>query len=140
MAKEKENMIENKVHCIAANELDKIRQEASAADAHLVEIQGKEIQSWDDYLDKIEVAFQFPNEWRVNISGYIDWMKDLYWLGKESYVLIIHDYSEFLMQDLKRKELIMEIFVDELLPWWQKDVELHVTGWSPKPFNVYLVD
>lgn len=133
-------MIENKVHCIAANELDKIRQEASAADAHLVEIQGKEIQSWDDYLDKIEVAFQFPNEWRVNISGYIDWMKDLYWLGKESYVLIIHDYSEFLMQDLKRKELIMEIFVDELLPWWQKDVELHVTGWSPKPFNVYLVD
>jgi len=134
-------MIENKIYSITADELDRIRQEANTTDAHFVEIQGSEIQSWDEYLDKIEVAFQFPNEWRVNISGYCDWMKDLDWLGKESYVLIIYDYSKFMAQDLKCKELIMEIFSDEILPWWQSiDEEKLFNGWAVKSFNVYLVN
>ena len=133
-------MIKNRVHNIDVDKLDRVRQEARAVSAHLVELQGKDIQSWDNYLDRIEVAFQFPNEWRVNISGYCDWMKDLDWLCKESYVLIIHNYTEFLMQNLECKELIMEIFNDEILPWWQIDVEKYVAYWKPKPFNVYLVD
>jgi len=132
-------MIENKVCNITADELNSIRQEAKAVDAHLVEIQGNEIQSWDEYLNKIEIAFQFPNEWRVNIDGYNDWMCDLDWLRKESYVLIIHDYSEFLTQNLECKEMIMEIFCDLILPWWQKDVEKYVVNGRSKPFNVYLV-
>jgi len=132
-------MIENKVCSIAADELNRIRQEAKAIDAHLVEIQGDEIQSWDEYLDKIEIAFQFPNKWRVNISGYCDWMTDLDWLGKKSYILIIHDYSKFLMQDLECKKMIMEIFNDEILPWWQKNIEKYVINGKSKPFNVYLV-
>ena len=133
-------MIENKIYSITTHELESVRQEASASTTHLAEIQGSEIQSWDEYLDKIEVLYQFPNEWRVNISGYCDWMLDLDWLGKEGYVLIIHDFSKFLVQDAKCKELVMEIFVDEILPWWQEDVEKYVAGWKPKPFNIYLVD
>jgi len=134
-------MLENKVCNITVDELNRIKQEANAVAAHLVEIHGREIQSWDEYLDKIEVAFQFPNEWRVNISGYCDWMKDLNWLGKESYVLIIHDYSSFLVHDLKCKELVMEIFNDEILPWWQSTDEGKLfNGWAIKPFNIYLVN
>jgi len=132
-------MIENKVYSINVDELDKVRQEANTSVGHLAEIHGQEIQSWDEYLDKIEVAFQFPSKWRVNLHGYVDWMKDLDWLGKESYILIIHDYSSFLLQDLECKELVMEIFNDEILPWWQKDVALYVAGWKPKRFNIYLV-
>jgi len=66
-------------------------------------------------------------------------MTDLDWLGKKSYILIIHDYSKFLMQDLECKKMIMEIFNDEILPWWQKNIEKYVINGKSKPFNVYLV-
>jgi len=134
-------MVENRIYSITTHELSRVRQEASASTAHLAEIQGSEIQSWDEYLDKIEVLYQFPNEWRVNIDGYCDWMTDLDWLDKESYVLIIHDYSQFLKRDIKCKELVMEIFKDDILPWWQSTDEGKLySGWGIKPFNIYLVD
>jgi len=132
-------MIDNKIYNIRANELNNIRQEAETMGAYLVEIQGEETQSWDDYLDKIEVAFRFPNEWRVTIDGYIDWMQDLAWLEQDSYILLIHDYPQFLIQALETRKMVMEIFDNVILPWWQTDVEKYCIDGKAKSFNIYLV-
>jgi len=129
----------NGIHNITVDDIERIKRDAIVTDAHLVEIHGKDIQSWDDYLNKIQVGFLFPNGRRVNIDGYNDWMQDLAWLGAESYVLVIHEYSEFLTHDAGCKEMIMEIFRDLILPWWQADVEKYCAGGKAKPFNVYLV-
>jgi len=133
-------MIKNNIYNITIFELDDIRKNAKINNDHLVEIQGKEIQSWDEYLDVIEIVYKFPTGWRVNIHGYIDWMLDLDWLGKNSYILIIHDYSDFLKQNMETKKMVMEIFEEEILPWWQSDVEKYCAGGKAKPFNVYLVN
>jgi len=133
-------MIDNKIKSISTCELIEVREKAKNAGSHVVELQGKDIQSWDDYLDKMEIAFQFPNKWRVNIQGYIDWMKDLDWIKNDSFALIIHDYQEFLTQNVDTKKMVMEIFSEELLPWWQAEIEEFMSGANAKSFNIYLID
>ena len=137
-------MIQNKIYRVNAVDAKKIVQETrSETILHLVELDGKEIQSWDDYYKEVEMGFQFPTI-SINYDAYHDWITDLDWIGKEGYVLIIYDYNSFLEQDSSLKKLIMEDFADSILPWWQGDVESSVVncvvGGKAKPFNVYLVD
>jgi hypothetical protein len=45
-----------------------------------------------------------------------------------------------MVQDLEGKRIIEEIFRDDLLPYWEKDVvDIMVEGVSRR-FNVYLID
>ena len=134
-------MIQNKIYHVSVDDVIKIVQEAKNSDnSHIVEISGAEIQSWEDYICKIEEAFSFPTPWTRTIDSYDDWMRDLDWLGKDSYILVIHDYKNFLGQDLSLKKTIMEGFSDLILPWWQNEVEICAVGDKAKPFNIYLVD
>jgi hypothetical protein len=137
--------MQNKIHYVNALEAAEIAQKTrDSGNLHLVEIQGKKIQSWEDYIIKIENLFRFPTTCIDNMDRYEDWITDLDWLEKDGYVLIIHNYKNFLEQDLLLKDIIMEGFADMILPWWQGDDEdsvVHcVVGGEAKPFNVYLVD
>ena len=67
-------------------------------------------------------------------------MRDLEWLGKDEYALIIYNYENFLEQDLSLKKVIMDDFAESIMPWWQDEVETCVVGGKAKPFNVYIVD
>ena len=133
-------MIQNKVYKIDVEEVAEILQRVQGSvNSYLVEICGNEIQSWEDYINKIEVAFRFPTQCTNNIDGYNDWMRDLDWLGKDSYVLIIHGYKKILKRNPDLKKIIMEDFANLILPWWQEEVESCVVEGKAKSFNVYLV-
>ena len=134
-------MMKNSINYISVKDSEKIIQKArNHIGTHLVELQGNEIQSWKDYIRRIEVDFEFPTQCADIWARYMDWIRDLSWLGKEAYVLVIHDYTSFLRKDLKLKKGIIESFTDYILPWWQEDVVNCVVGGRAKPFNVYLVD
>ena len=110
------------------------------ASVHLVEINGKEIKTWKDYISVIERTFMLPTLYENNMDSYLDWMTDLDWLGKDSYILVIYDYKKFLKKDVALKAKIMDCFRDVILPWWQEEVEQFVVEGRAKPFNVYTVD
>lgn len=107
---------------------------------YLVEIDGANIQSWRDFISEIEEKMKFPTTCIDSIDRYLDWIRDLSWLNSDGYVLIIYNYSQFLLNDLRIKELIMDSFKDTVLPWWQGEVEKFVVDGKAKPFNVYLVN
>jgi hypothetical protein len=67
-------------------------------------------------------------------------MRDLEWLNKKGYVLIIYNYKNFLNQVFSYRPTIVNGFAELILPWWQKEVEYCVVGGKTKTFNVYLVD
>jgi hypothetical protein len=67
-------------------------------------------------------------------------MRDLSWLRKEEYILIIHDFHDFLKNDLHLREIIVEDINDTILPFWEHEVEHCVVEGKAKPFNVYFVD
>ncbi|MDR0299022.1 MAG: hypothetical protein LBI13_02915, partial [Streptococcaceae bacterium] len=60
--------------------------------------------------------------------------------NKDGYVLIIRNYKDFLKQDPKKKEIVIDEFKNNILPFWEEEVTRTVVGGKAKPFNVYIVE
>ena len=133
--------MQNRIHYANNEHINKIVEKYQKfADVHLAVIHGKEIQSWQEYINKMEDAYKLPTQWVNTIDGYNDWMRDLEWLGNKSYILIIYDFKYFFEHDFILKKTIIEGFEKIILPWWQAEVEKCVVGGKAKPFNIYLID
>jgi hypothetical protein len=74
------------------------------------------------------------------MDGYLDWMRDLGWLNKESYTLIINEYNLFMKNNIDLKNKIISHFRHVILPFWKDEVEEVVVGGKGKCFTLYLVD
>jgi hypothetical protein len=135
------NNFENKVQTIKSDELNQIKKDLmEKPDVFVVEIQGATIQSWEDYILEIQTKFKFPTSCLDSMDRYEDWIRDLSWLEKEEYVLIINQYQQLLSNDQKLKEIIISSFVDTVLPFWQEEVERVVVEGKAKSFMIYLVN
>ncbi|MBP2000770.1 hypothetical protein J2Z69_001801 [Paenibacillus shirakamiensis] len=125
---------------ISPKELMFIKQElTSYPNILVVELNGSEIQSWEDYALAIQQNFRFPTSCTDSIDRYLDWIRDLSWIEREKYILVIHQYDKFLQQNPKLKNDILADFTDIILPFWQEEVESVVVGGKAKTFMVYLV-
>ena len=99
---------------------------------------GKQIQNKEElfhFLEKI-VGLPDANNW----SSITDWLTDLSWIKAEEYSFIFENYDSFLKDDLSSKDLFLEILEEDILPWWECDVEKHVVGSKVKSFQVYIVE
>jgi len=152
--------MKNTIRLVKQDEIDKIIQYFNKKDDKglLVELQGKELRTWQEYSVEIGEKFKFPDMYRNpprehGVDAYLDWIRDLSWFGEiEEFAIIIYDYSQFLRTEhdnvrecnyckyIINKEMIVESFVNVVLPFWEHDVERCVVGGKTKPFNVYLVD
>lgn len=125
----------NKINRINREDLKRIVDEKTLdKKVYIVGIDGKEIDNINRYLEVMEIKFKFPTR-DTNWNGYLDWIRDLDWLHKEEYILIIYNYDEFLKQDLKIKKQVMEEFEDMIFPYWE-DYNRNING----NFNVYIVE
>lgn len=71
---------------------------------------GRTIRTWTDYMAAIRRDFQFPRPYDDddNIDGYLDWMTDLEWLHKVSYVLAIEHFQAFMADDPMGKRRVIQ--------------------------------
>lgn len=133
-------MIKNRVVYLSDKDIFELRRELSGKDSlYVVEINGEDVQNREEYLAFMSEAFRFPIPSR-GFDGYLDWITDLDWLHKEEYVLIINHYKEFMKKDPGNKKEIIEMFQEDILPFWEGEVEVVFVGGKAKKFNVYLVD
>ncbi|MDI7743145.1 barstar family protein [Lysinibacillus fusiformis] len=105
-----------------------------------IELEGANIQSWEDYISEIEHKFKFPSSCTDSIDRYLDWMRDLDWLEKEKYILVINNYKYFLKDSKELKNDIIRDFKETILPFWQTEVKDVIVDGKPKTFMVYLVE
>lgn len=133
--------INNKVLSVNSKDIEIIKTKFVSNDkAYIVEINGTQIQSWEDYISDIQNKFRFPTPCFDSVDRYLDWMRDLDWLKKEEYVLIITHYGLFMRNDSELKKQIVSDFSDIILPFWQDEVKEVVVEGKTKLFMVYLVD
>ena len=133
--------MKNLISNVNSAEFNKIQQNLKKdKKVYVVVVDGKEIQSWQSYIDKMFYEFQMPLPEYKNLNAYLDWMTDLDWLNSERYVFAIKNYHEFMKDDLSTKKEIINDFRMHILPFWEEEVKHVVVGGKPKEFQVYLVD
>ena len=132
--------MENLVYQINNNSLEALRGSlAELSGVFVAEIDGNRIDALSSYLEKINEVFKFPYPSK-SLDGYLDWMTDLSWLQADGFVLIIRNYKNFMKNDPMKKEKVMWLFEEDILPFWQDGVTKYVVDGKPKLFKVYLVD
>ena len=108
----------NTVKYVSMQEVPQLKNKYQQVQAvFIVEINGKQCSKLADYLKIMADSFNFPIEAK-GIDGYNDWMRDLTWIEEKKIVVIISDYTDFLKDDLSSKEIILQEFVQLILPWW----------------------
>ena len=133
-------MINHSVNVVTLAEMEELLKELRQDDSlHIAEFQGSEIKNYRSFEDTMWETLQFPLPQYKNFDGYSDWIRDLSWLEKEGYVLVIYDYDDFLSEDKQAKTDIVFHFINRILIWWKRDVEKCVVEGRTKPFNIYLV-
>lgn len=136
----KMNELNNKVQEVSPEEIAIIKGELiGSPEILLVELNGSEIQSWEDYVSEIQQNFRFPTSCFDSVDRYLDWMRDLSWIEKEKYILVIHHFDTFLQHKPELKNEIVLDFKDTILPFWQEEVVEVVVDGKAKSFIVYLV-
>lgn len=134
------NDLHNKVQEVSLEDFATIKLELiDNPEIFLVELSGSEIQSWDDYVTKMQINFRFPTSCKDSVDRYLDWMRDLSWIEKEKFILVIHQFDKFLQKLPELKSEIMSDFTDIILPFWQEEVSEVVVGGQAKIFMVCLV-
>lgn len=134
--------MKNSVLNISKDEANKIKSE-SKDKVFIAEIDGAEINSWEDYWTAMARSFSFPElpaYMKPDYHGYYDIMTDLSWIETDSIILIINKFTLFLKGEHALKDDIIKDFKDYLLPFWAEEVERTVVGGKTKSFCVYLVD
>ena len=114
-------------------------------------IDGSNIKTKLDFLKIMSSTFDFPkfgNE-VCNLSGFLDWMKDLSWFddnnGKKlgetvDMVLIIKNYSKLFNGNMEEINFfVIENFVDDILTYWEKDA-VNCSCIGTRKFDVYLIE
>jgi hypothetical protein len=128
------------IHHISNEEFDLIyRGFSDDMSVWVGEIDGRIVDSWKDYARQVSRAFRFPTPCENSIDAYLDWIRDLDWLEKDGYILVIRDFGMLLRNDPKLKKEIIDDFLDVVLPWWEGDVEKYSVGGKAKCFSVYLI-
>ena len=152
--------MENSIRLVGQDKIDEVKRyfKEKGDKGLLVELQGKELETWQQYAVEIGRKLNFPamhqeSESEYSPDVYLDWIRDLLWFEEvEEFAIIIYDYAQFLRREKGNirqgaysaytldKDMVVCSFVDAVLPWWDGDVEKYCVGGKAKPFNVYLVD
>lgn len=133
-------MINNRVEEINEKQLHIIKEKVMTNTKILfVELDGKDMYSWDDYITAIQEKFHFPSSCNDNMDQYLDWIRDLSWLKEEEYIIVIHHFESFLQNNKELKDEIMSDYKDTILPFWEEEVLQVVAEGKAKSFIVYVV-
>jgi hypothetical protein len=122
----------------------------------VVEIDGKYIRRYENYIDAMVDAFAFPEMRGRSFDAFMDWMTDLGWLTNysDNYIdlaLFVYNYEAFMRDDLGAKvrilgakvripkAYIIETFASSMLYFWHSEIERTVAGGKRCAFDIYLV-
>ncbi|EIO5737268.1 barstar family protein [Listeria monocytogenes] len=130
-------MIKNEILSVNTIDILELEKNAKKNECYIVNIQGDNIQTKKSFLELMAEKFLLPDS--IGRDSFTDWMTDLSWIDNPCFCIIIKDYTDFLKKDIESKEIVMEIFKEDILPFWENGVTQTVVEGKPRSFKVYLV-
>lgn len=110
-----------------------------AENYYIFTIDGNKVSTKKEFFDAIETLFSFPTSCKNKVSRFDDWMMDLSWLDSDRGICIVIDnFERFLRDDLEFKDLVMDDFRQDILPFWEETVLTTVKDGKTRKMDVVI--
>lgn len=110
-----------------------------AENYYIFTIDGNKVSTKKEFFDAVEILFSFPTSCKNKVSRFDDWMMDLSWLDSDRGICIVIDNLEhFLRDDLEFKDLVMDDFRQDILPFWEETVLTTVKDGKTRKMDVVI--
>ena len=132
----------NKLYRMTNEEFEREKILYRYSDVKYIVMDGKGIDTYEQYFDKIWELFDFgeiPDGWKKDYHTEYDFMTDDDFLPSRKYAFVIKNYDEFMKNNKWEKANLEDTYENYLLPFWDGEVERIVVGGKRKDFNIYLV-
>lgn len=94
-----------------------------AENYYIFTIDGDKVSTKKEFFDAVEILFSFPTSCKNKVSRFDDWMMDLSWLDSDRGIcIVINNFEHFLRDDPEFKDLVMDDFRQDILPFWEETV------------------
>ena len=110
-----------------------------AENYYIFTIDGNKVSTKKEFFDAVETLFSFPTSCKNKVSRFDDWMMDLSWLDSDRGICIVIDnFERFLRDDLEFKDLVMDDFRQDILPFWEETVLTTVKDGKTRKMDVVI--
>lgn len=94
-----------------------------AENYYIFTIDGNKVSTKKEFFDAVEILFSFPTSCKNKVSRFDDWMMDLSWLDSDRGIcIVINNFEHFLRDNPEFKDLVMDDFRQDILPFWEETV------------------
>ena len=94
-----------------------------AENYYIFTIDGNKVSTKKEFFDAVEILFSFPTSCKNKVSRFDDWRMDLSWLDSDRGIcIVINNFEHFLRDDPEFKNLVMDDFRQDILPFWEETV------------------
>ncbi len=132
----------NKLYRMTKEEFEKRKILYKYNDVKYIVMDGKGIETYEQYFDKLWEVFNFseiPDGWEKDYHTEDDFLTEMDELPDDKYIFVIKNYDEFLANNIEEKAEIEDYYENYLLPFWDEEVERVVVEGKRKDFDIYLV-
>lgn len=132
----------NKLYRMTKEEFEKKKILYKFNDVKYIVMDGKGIETYEQYFDKLWEVFNFseiPDGWEKDYHTEDDFLTEMDELPDDKYIFVIKNYDEFLANNIEEKAEIEDYYENYLLPFWDKEIERVVVEGKRKDFDIYLV-
>lgn len=106
---------------------------------YIFTIDGNKVSTKKEFFDAVEILFSFPTSCKNKVSRFDDWMMDLSWLDSDRGICIVIDsFEHFLRDDPEFKDLVMDDFRQDILPFWEETVLTTVKDGKTRKMDVVI--
>lgn len=110
-----------------------------AENYYIFTIDGNKVSTKKEFFDAVEILFSFPTSCKNKVSRFDDWMMDFSWLDSDRGICIVIDNFEyFLRDDPEFKDLVMDDFRQDILPFWEETVLTTVKDGKTRKMDVVI--
>lgn len=110
-----------------------------AENYYIFTIDGNKVSTKKEFFDAVEILFSFPTSCKNKVSRFDDWMMDLSWLDSDRGICIVIDnFEHFLRDDLEFKDLVIDDFRQDILPFWEETVLTTVKDGKTRKMDVVI--
>lgn len=110
-----------------------------AENYYIFTIDGNKVSTKKELFDAFEILFSFPTSCKNKVSRFDDWMMDLSWLDSDRGICIVIDnFERFLRDDPEFKDLVMDDFRQNTLPFWEETVLTTVKDGKTRKMDVVI--